>query len=98
MRQTLVFTAFAGLAVIIACLGVFGLAAHSVEKRTREVGVRKVMGAGDIVRLFLWRFSKPVLLANAIAWPLAWLALRDWLEGFACRVARANPIHALRYE
>ncbi len=129
VRQTQVFAAFAFLAVIIACLGVLGLAAYSVEKRTKEVGVRKVLGAGakDIVRLFLWQFSKPVLLANVIAWPLAWLALHNWLQGFAyridqspllflaagaatlivawlvvgghtLRVARANPIDALRCE
>jgi putative ABC transport system permease protein len=124
-----VFAGFAALAVIVACLGLFGLAAFTAERRTKEIGIRKVLGARtrDIVRLLAWQFSKPVLIANLIAWPAAWLAMRDWLNDFdtridlgptpfllagllalaiaigtiaghAFRVARANPIHALRYE
>jgi putative ABC transport system permease protein len=125
----LLFAAFAGLAVVIACLGLYGLASFTAERRTKEIGVRKVMGAGtgDIVRLLAWDFSRPVLVANVIAWPAAWALMRDWLNGFdtrielnpavfavaggaalvialatvaahTARVARANPIHALRYE
>ncbi len=123
------FAGFAILAVIVACLGLFGLAAFTAERRTKEIGIRKVLGARsrDIVRLLAWQFSKPVIVANLIAWPVAWWAMRDWLNGFdariplsptpfllaaalalviaigtiaahALRVARANPIHALRYE
>jgi putative ABC transport system permease protein len=123
------FAAFAFLSVTIACLGLFGLAAFLVERRTKEIGIRKVLGARvrDIVRLLVWQFSKPVIVANLIAWPVAWWVMRGWLNGFdsrialgpapfllagglalliavvtvaghALRVARLNPIHALRYE
>ena len=125
-----IFAAFALLAVIIGCLGLFGLAAFTAERRTKEIGIRKVLGARtrDIVRLLVWQFSRPVIIANVIAWPVAWWLMRDWLNGFdqripldsdarsssrrrsrsgiaiatvvghAVKVARANPIHALRYE
>ena len=123
------FAAFSVLAVIIGCLGLFGLAAFTAERRTKEIGIRKVLGARtrDIVRLLVWQFSRPVIIANIIAWPIAWWLMRDWLNGFdqrialtplpflvaaavalgiaiatvvghAARVARSNPIHALRYE
>jgi putative ABC transport system permease protein len=123
------FAAFSLLAVVIGCLGLFGLAAFTAERRTKEIGIRKVLGARtrDIVRLLVWQFSRPVLVANLIAWPVAWWLMRDWLNKFddritlgpapfvvaalialtiaivtvishAFKVARANPIHALRYE
>ena len=123
------FAGFAGLAILIACLGLFGLAAFTAERRTKEIGIRKVFGARmrDIVRLLAWQFSKPVVVANLIAWPVAWWVMRDWLNGFdarialgpgpflmagllalaialgtiaghAVKVARLNPIHALRHE
>ncbi|HEX8621807.1 MAG TPA: ABC transporter permease [Allosphingosinicella sp.] len=123
------FAGFALLAVVVACLGLFGLAAFTAERRTKEIGIRKVLGARsrDIVRLLAWQFSKPVIVANLIAWPVAWWVMRDWLNGFdarislgptpflvagllalgiavatiaghAFKVARSNPIHALRYE
>jgi len=78
----------AGVALVIAALGLFGLAAHASEQRTKEIGVRKVMGASaaDIVRLLLWQFNQPVLWANLIAWPVAWWAMRRWLTGFAYHV------------
>jgi putative ABC transport system permease protein len=82
------FAAFAGLAIIVACLGLYGLAAFTAERRTREIGIRKVLGARtrDIVGLLVWQFSRPVLLANIIAWPVAWWLMRDWLDGFASRI------------
>jgi putative ABC transport system permease protein len=82
------FAGFAMLAVLIGCLGLFGLAAFTAERRTKEIGIRKVLGARtrDIVRLLVWQFSKPVLLANVIAWPLAFLAMRNWLNGFDDRI------------
>ena len=82
------FAGFAGLAILIACLGLFGLAAFTAERRTREIGIRKVFGARirDIVRLLAWQFSKPVVLANLIAWPVAWWVMRDWLNGFDARI------------
>jgi len=83
------FAGFSLLAVLIACLGLFGLAAFTAERRTKEIGIRKVFGARsrDIVRLLAWQFSKPVVLANLIAWPVAWWVMRDWLNGFDARVA-----------
>jgi putative ABC transport system permease protein len=82
------FAAFAGLAIIVACLGLYGLAAFTAERRTREIGIRKVLGAktGDIVRLLVWQFSRPVLLANIIAWPVAWWLMRGWLDTFDARI------------
>ena len=67
------FGLFVGIAIFIACLGLFGLAAFTAERRTKEIGMRKVFGARtrDIVRLLLWQFSIPVLIANVIAWPVA---------------------------
>src|SRR3546814_19316070 len=76
------FAAFALLAVVVACLGLFGLAAFTAERRTKEIGVRKVMGARsrDILRLLAWQFSTPVIVANLIAWPVAWWVMRAWLR------------------
>ena len=81
--------ASAGLAIVIACLGLFALAAFTAERRTKEIGLRKVMGASsfDVVRLLLWQFTKPVLYANLVAWPLAFWATAQWLDGFAYRVS-----------
>jgi putative ABC transport system permease protein len=82
------FALFAGLAVVISCLGVFGLISYTAEQSTKEIGVRKVLGAGvgGIVVLLTRRFVRWVLLANLIAWPLAWFVMHRWLEGFAYRV------------
>jgi putative ABC transport system permease protein len=82
------FAGFAVLAVVIACLGLFGLAAFTAERRTKEIGIRKVFGARsrDIIRLLAWQFSKPVIVANVIAWPVAWWVMRDWLNGFDARI------------
>lgn len=87
-RLTQVFSVFAALAVVIAFLGIFGLAAFNVERRTKEVGIRKVLGAtvAEIVRLFVWQFSKPVLWASIIAWPIAGVLVQNWLESFAYRI------------
>jgi putative ABC transport system permease protein len=128
-KQDAIFGVFVAIAICIACLGLFGLAAFTAERRTKEIGVRKVLGAHtlDIVLLLLWQFSIPVLIANALAWPIAYYYLHHWLESYpyrislspfyflvagavavaiawitvlahAVRVARANPVHALRYE
>jgi putative ABC transport system permease protein len=128
-RQGALFGIFVAVAIFIACLGLFGLAAFTAGRRTKEIGIRKVFGARtrNIVVLLLWQFSTPVLVANAIAWPIAWYYLHGWLQGFAyrialspiyfagaglaalliawatifahaLRVARANPVHALRTE
>ena len=95
-RQGTLFGVFVGIAIFIACLGLFGLAAFSTERRTREIGLRKTFGAGtgDIVWMLLRQFSVPVLIANAIAWPVAWYYLQDWLQGFAYRIA-LSPLYFL---
>jgi len=87
-RQGRIFAGFALVAVLIACLGLFGLAAFTAERRTKEIGIRKAMGAdtADILKLLVWEFAKPVLLANAVAWPLAYVAMARWLDGFAYRI------------
>lgn len=87
-QRTIVFTAFASLAVFIATLGVFGLAAFAANRRTKEIGLRKVLGASikEIISLFAWQFSKPVIAANILAWPLSWYFVNDWLTGYAYRI------------
>lgn len=129
--QTKMFSVFSLLAIGIACLGLYGLASFTTERRTREIGIRKVMGASvkDIVALLIWQFSKPVMIANLIAWPISIYAMLAWLESFsyridtlwlapiclvvgsslllvawatvggnAAKVAKANPMKALRQE
>jgi putative ABC transport system permease protein len=76
-----------GLAVLIACLGLFGLASFMAEQRTKEIGIRKILGSSTsgIVALLSKDFLLWVGLANLIAWPVAWLALSNWLQNFAYR-------------
>jgi len=92
-RQSTIFSAFAGVALIIAALGLLGLAVFTAERQTREIGLRKVMGASrwDILRLLGWQFTRPVLWANLLAWPLTYFFMRRWLEGFAYHVDQ-NPV------
>jgi len=82
------FGGFAAFAVFVACLGLFGLASFTADRRTREIGIRKVLGAsvGDLVTMLLWQFSRPVIVANLIAWPAAWYFVQRWLEGFEYRI------------
>jgi putative ABC transport system permease protein len=93
-KQGTMFGIFVGVAIGIAALGLFGLAAFTVGRRTKEIGIRKVFGARtrDVVILLLWQFSIPVLIANVIAWPLAWYYLRGWLQGFASHIA-LSPLY-----
>ncbi len=81
------FATFALLALFIACLGLFGLATFAVERRTKEMGIRKVLGASSsgIVVLLSKDFARLVLLANVIAWPVAYIALDRWLDTYAFR-------------
>ena len=76
------------LAIIISCLGLFGLASYSAEKRIKEVGIRKVLGASldNIVLMLSGDFLKYVLIAILIAWPLSWIAIHKWLQDYAYRV------------
>ncbi len=91
IHQGLAVAASAGVAVFIACLGLFGLAANTAERRTKEIGIRKAMGASsrNIVVLLLKSFTRPVLWANLIAWPVSWWAMDRWLSGFAYRITLA---------
>jgi putative ABC transport system permease protein len=95
-RQGTLFGVFVGIAIFIACLGLFGLAAFTASRRTKEIGIRKVFGARvrDVIFLLLWQFSIPVLIANAIAWPVAWYYLHGWLQGFAYRIT-LSPLYFL---
>jgi len=83
-RQGQLFGAFAFLAIFISCLGLFGLASFIAEQRTKEIGIRKTLGASipDIVLLLSKDFTKAVLIANLIAWPAAWIAMNRWLQNF----------------
>ena len=87
-RRSQLFGIFSALTVLIACLGLLGLAAFTAERRTKEIGVRKAMGAdtGHIVRLLLWQFTKPVLWAAVIAWAAAAYLMTHWLRGFAYHI------------
>ncbi len=88
IRIETVTTVFSSLAIFIACLGLFGLAAFVTEKRIKEIGIRKVLGASifEIVILLSKEFTKWVLLANIIAWPVAYLVMNNWLQDFAYRI------------
>jgi putative ABC transport system permease protein len=93
-RQGFMFGVFVGIAIFIACLGLFGVAAFTAARRTKEIGIRKVFGARtrDILRLLLWQFSLPVLSANVIAWPVAYYYLHHWLESYPYRIT-LNPLY-----
>ena len=127
--MTMTLTGFAFIAMTLSMVGLFGLAAFMVEQRTKEIGIRKVMGANlaQLIRLLIWQFSKPVMWASLIALPAAYFASNTYLDFFAdrlpmpgafiaiagvlgvliswaivsihaMRIAKTNPIHALRYE
>jgi putative ABC transport system permease protein len=89
--------AFSGLATFIACIGLFGLATYTSRQRTREIGIRKVLGAGvsSVVVLLSKEYIALVILANFVAWPLAWYAMNRWLQGFAYRIDLGWMIFAL---
>lgn len=88
-RVSLLSQYFAGLAILISCLGLFGLAAFNAEVRTKEIGIRKVLGASveNVVLLLSKDFLRLILLAILIAFPLAWWALNIWLNGFAYHIS-----------
>ncbi|WP_315823712.1 ABC transporter permease [Paraflavitalea speifideaquila] len=88
VRQQRILTIFSGLAIFIACLGLFGLASFTAAKRTKEIGVRKVLGSSvsGIVMLLSKDLLKPVLLAILVAIPIGYYAMHNWLENFAYRV------------
>jgi len=83
-----VFSSFAILAIIVACLGLFGLSAFAAQQRTKEIGIRKVLGASvsRITVLLSREFVHWVILANFIAWPIAYIAMDSWLQNFTQRI------------
>ncbi len=88
MRTQKAFTYLSGLAIFVACLGLLGLIAYTTEVRTKEIGVRKVLGAssGDILILLLKEFAVLITIASLLAWPAAYLFTRSWLDRFAYRI------------
>jgi len=84
-RMDRLITIFAVMAVVVSCLGLFGLAIFTTERRTKEIGIRKVMGASvaAIAVMLSKEFTRWVLLANLIAWPAAWYIMNSWLQNFA---------------
>ena len=88
LRQQRILSLFAGLAIFIACLGLYGLASFTATKRNKEIGIRKVLGASvsGVTALLSKDFLKPVLIALLIAAPTAWLIMNKWLEDFAYRI------------
>jgi ABC-type antimicrobial peptide transport system permease subunit len=88
-RVSLLSKYFAGLAVIISCLGLFGLAAFTARQRQKEIGIRKVVGAtaGDITMMLSKDFIKLILVALLISFPVSWWLMNNWLQGFAYRVS-----------
>jgi putative ABC transport system permease protein len=129
MKLGQIFSGFALFAILVACLGLFGLTSFATEQRTKEIGIRKILGASipNIIFLLSTDFLKWVVVANIIAWPIAHYAMKDWLTNFAyqinlgwevfalsgglalmialltvssqaIKVARSNPVDALRHE
>jgi putative ABC transport system permease protein len=88
LRQSQAFSICALIAVVLSCVGLFALTVAAAERRTREIGIRKALGAntGDVFKLLLWQFIKPVLWANLAAWPLAAWLMQRWLGGFVYRI------------
>ncbi len=93
-QQGTLFGVFVIVAIVIGCLGLYGLVVFTSERRTKEVAVRKISGAHtiDILKIMLWRISLPVLLADVIAWPVAYHYLQRWLQGFASHIW-LNPLY-----
>jgi len=87
-RQGQLFSLFSVLTLVLAGVGLFGLASFIAERRTMEIGLRKALGAttGDVLRLLLWQFRRPLLWANLVAWPVAGYLMQRWLAGFAYRI------------
>lgn len=90
-RMGQIFISFTMMAIFISCLGLFGLASFTADQRTKEIGIRKVLGASvsNVVFLLSKDFTKWVILANVVAWPVAYLVMAKWLQNFAYRISLA---------
>jgi putative ABC transport system permease protein len=87
-KMQTIYLFFGAMAIFVACLGLYGLASFAIEQRTKEIGIRKVLGASvpDLVLNLCKDFLKLVLLANVLAWPLAFYVMNSWLDNFAYRI------------
>jgi ABC-type antimicrobial peptide transport system permease subunit len=96
-QEMAVVRTFTTLAILISCLGLFGLAAYTAEQRTKEIGIRKVMGASvpGIVVLLSKEYAKWVLIANLIAWPVSFFLMREWLQDYHYRISLGLPVFLL---
>lgn len=94
-----IFNVFASLAIVISCLGLYGLSAYLAERRTRELGIRKVLGAsgGQLIYLLGMTFTRPLVIAMCIAVPLSWYAMDLWLSGFAFRVSIGWTVYLIAF-
>ena len=94
-RVAVLFRYFAGVAIIISCLGLFGLAAFTAHRREKEIGIRKVVGANlyNILSMLTKDFLKPVFIALLVALPISWWAMNSWLNGFAYHI----PLQILEF-
>jgi hypothetical protein len=96
-REMAVVRTFTMLAILISCLGLFGLAAYTAEQRTKEIGIRKVMGASvpGIVALLSKEYAKWVLVANLVAWPASYFLMKGWLQDYHYRISLGLPVFLL---
>jgi putative ABC transport system permease protein len=87
-RLGTILRSFSGFALVVALLGLLGMTAYTTEQRRKEIGIRKVLGASvpGLIRRLMTDMTWPVLLSNLIAWPVAWIYLRDWLNDFPYRI------------
>jgi len=92
-----IFVVFTALSILVGCLGLFGLAAFTAETRTKEIGIRKTMGAssGSVILLLSRDFIKWILLANVVAWPAAYYLMNRWLRNFAYRTTIGLDVFVL---
>jgi putative ABC transport system permease protein len=87
-KSRCLFGIFSLLAIVISCLGLLALASFTAEQKTKEIGIRKILGSSvvDIMVMLFWRFAKWMMLANIIALPVAWYVMNRWLQNFAYRI------------
>lgn len=96
-RELVILRTFTILAILISCLGLFGLAAYTAERRTKEIGIRKVLGASvpGIVMLLSREYARWVVAANIIAWPVSYFLMKNWLQDYAYRISLGFPVFLL---
>jgi ABC-type antimicrobial peptide transport system permease subunit len=96
-QLSLLYKIFAGIALFISCLGLYGLVSFMAVQRTKEIGIRKVLGAsiGNIVYLFSKEFTLLILVAFLLAAPLAWYMMSNWLSNFAYRISMGVSVFGL---